>query len=117
MNVGCSFAARVSRSVISFIKWNIIIIALISGISNANAASIVVPSNGDLQAAINTAQPGDTVVVEAGATYGGAIVLPLKSGSDYITIQSSRAGELAAGVRVGPGQSGLFAKLQLSMGR
>ena len=70
MNVGCSFAARVSRSVISFIKWNIIIIALISGISNANAASIVVPSNGDLQAAINTAQPGDTIVVEAGPHMG-----------------------------------------------
>src|SRR6266508_3245973 len=108
----CSFAARVSRSVISLVKYNLIGLAVISGISTANAATIVVPANGDLQAAINQAQPSDTVVVEAGGIYAGAFILPLKSGADYITIQSSRAAELPAGVRVGPGQSGLFAKLQ-----
>src|SRR5438046_1400217 len=34
--------------------------------------SISVPSGADLQAAINTAQPGDELVLQAGATFVGA---------------------------------------------
>ena len=68
--------------------------------------------NGDLQDAIDQARPGDTIVLEAGAVYTGPITLPVKSGSDFITIQSSRASELPEGVRVSPSQSALFAKVQ-----
>jgi hypothetical protein len=68
--------------------------------------------NGDLQGAIDQAQPGDTIVLEAGAVYMGPITLPVKSGSDFITIQSSRVSDLPQGVRVSPSQSALFAKLQ-----
>jgi hypothetical protein len=66
----------------------------------------------DLQAAINAAQPGDTIVAQAGAIFTGGFVLPAKSGSGEIVIQSSRLSELPEGVRVKPSQSALFAKLQ-----
>jgi hypothetical protein len=72
--------------------------------------------NGDLQSAIDQAQPGDTIILEAGAVYKGPITLPAKTGNDFISIQSSRIGDLPEGVRVSPSQSALFAKLQSSTG-
>ena len=68
--------------------------------------------NGDLQDAIDQAQPGDTIVLEAGAVYKGPITLPVKTGSNFITIQSSRVTDLPDGARVSPAQSALFAKVQ-----
>ena len=47
------------------------------------------PAGGNLQAAINAANPGDTITLAAGAVYAGSFVLPAKSGSSYITIRSS----------------------------
>src|ERR1043165_9471416 len=79
---------------------------------HASAATQPVPPGGKMQSPPNAAQPGDTIVLDAGAVYAGDFVLPNKSGSSYITIQSSRVGELPDGVRVGPAQSSLFAKLQ-----
>ncbi len=78
----------------------------------AKGATITVPAGGSLQSAINAAQAGDIIIVQAGSTYIGDFVLPNKTGADYITIQSSRIGELPEGVRVGPAQSALFARLQ-----
>lgn len=78
------------------------------------AANIVVPAGGDLQAAINSAVPGDTIILEAGATYRGPFFLPKKTGDSYITIQSSRAAEIAG--RVTPAQSGLLARLRSNVG-
>lgn len=44
----------------------------------------------DLQTALQAARFGDTIVLEAGATFRGPIVLPSKAGSgDYITIRTS----------------------------
>src|SRR5262249_52739363 len=47
---------------------------------------VTVNAGGDLQAAINNAQPGDTIVLQAGATFTGNFILPAKSGSAYVTI-------------------------------
>ena len=77
-----------------------------------NGPILKLERNGDLQAALDQARPGDTIVLEAGAVYKGPISLPVKSGSDFITIQSSRANDLPEGVRVSPSQSQLFAKVQ-----
>ncbi|HSE33411.1 MAG TPA: hypothetical protein VLA93_17700, partial [Pyrinomonadaceae bacterium] len=77
-----------------------------------NGPVIRLDRNGDLQRALNRAQPGDTIVLEAGAVYRGPFTLPVKSGNEYITIQTSRLAELPEGVRVSPSQSALFAKLQ-----
>lgn len=76
----------------------------------ALAATHVVPAGGDLQAAINAASPGDTIILEAGATYRGPFRLMWKPGESFITIQSSRAAEIAG--RVSPSQSSLLAKLR-----
>jgi hypothetical protein len=75
---------------------------------------VTVNAGGDLQAAINNAQPGDTIVLQAGATFTGNFVLPDKSGSAYVTITSS--GDLsrlpAADTRIDPSDAPLLAKIK-----
>jgi hypothetical protein len=81
----------------------------------ANGATIVVPPGGDLQGAINTAALGDTIVLQAGADYvcKGELgcVMPVKSGTGVVAIQSSQLGALPVGVRVGPTQAALLARV------
>lgn len=73
---------------------------------------VTVPLGGNLQAAINAAQPGTMISVPAGAVFG-AISLPNKSGQDWICIVST--GTLPAlGNRVGPANAGQMAKIQVS---
>ena len=102
---------KMSRSIFSAFQFLVIAVIFFLATVQANAATITVPAGGSLQNAIIAAQPGDTIILQAGVTYSGVFVLPNKSGSNYITIQSSRSGELPEGVRVGPAQSALFAKL------
>ncbi len=65
-----------------------------------NSSIIQVKAGGDLQAAIANARYGDTIVLEAGATYRGPIILPFKeatSGSEqYITITTSNPNGIPA---------------------
>lgn len=89
--------------------YSILTITLLS--LSAHAATIVVPAGGSLQNAVNSAQLGDTIIIEAGASYSN-LFLPVKAGSAYLTIQSSRAAELPVGARVSPAQSALLAKIQ-----
>src|SRR5690349_20892184 len=83
--------------------------------STAQAATINVPSGGDFQAALNSAQPGDTIVLQAGATYNtaGGFTLPNKgSSTQVITIQSSAlSSSPAAGYRVHPSDAVNMPKL------
>lgn len=51
--------------------------------------TITVRKGGDLQSALDKAVPGDTIILEAGATFSGAFKLPNKSGTDFITVRSS----------------------------
>src|SRR6185369_17430102 len=76
---------------------------------------IIVPVGGNVQSAIDSAQYGDTIILQAGAVYTASVTLPLKSGTGEIVIQSSRLSELPEGVRVNPSQSALFAKIQSSI--
>jgi hypothetical protein len=76
----------------------------------AVAATVTVPAGADLQAALNAAAPGDTIVLAAGATYTGTFVLPVKSGNATITITSS--GTLpASGTRVTPANAPQMARI------
>jgi hypothetical protein len=84
--------------------------------AQSQAAILNVPAGGDLQAALNAASPGDTIVLEAGATYVGPFTLPVKQGEGWITVQSSAVSRLAEGVRVSGAQAGLMPKL-VSPGR
>src|SRR6266536_98465 len=92
--------------------------------SSISASTIVVPPSGDLQAAIDAAQFGDTIILQAGATYqtGGSpywapFYLGPKSGgtgtdADFITIQSSNIASLPAG-RVSPQDKANMAKIEV----
>ncbi|HKP10523.1 MAG TPA: hypothetical protein VJZ91_00385, partial [Blastocatellia bacterium] len=78
-------------------------------------ATINVPAGGDFQAALNAAQPGDQIVLQAGATYttpSDGFVLPNKPGSNWIVIRTSNvAGLPAEGTRVSPSNAGAMAKI------
>jgi hypothetical protein len=81
--------------------------------SAAVAATVTVPAGGDLQAALDGAQPGDVILLASGATYIGHFRLPVKEGSAYITVRTAAAdGALpAAETRVGPQHASALAKL------
>jgi len=77
-------------------------LSLFAAVPTAFCATVAVPAGGDLQAAINNANPGDTIVLTAGATYTGNYTLPAKGISRlYITIQTSALDKLPTG-RVSP---------------
>ena len=82
--------------------------------SNAWGATLTVAAGGDLQAAIDAAQPGDTIVLQAGATFTGPFKLSAKNGSAYITIRSSTGDSQLppAGTRITPAQAPLLAKIK-----
>ncbi|PWT82792.1 MAG: hypothetical protein C5B44_01595 [Acidobacteria bacterium] len=77
----------------------------------SSGSEIILKRGGDLQSAINSAEPGDTIVLEAGATYTGTILLPEKKGNAYITIRSSELSRLPEGQRVSPAQASLMPKI------
>jgi poly-beta-1,6-N-acetyl-D-glucosamine synthase len=77
-------------------------------------STISVPAAGDLQSALDDAQPGDTIVLVPGAQYVGSFRLPKKSGSEWITIQSDPAGPRplpGPGVRVQPADAASMARV------
>ena len=66
--------------------------------------TITVRRGGNFQAALERARPGDTILLEKGATFKGAFKLPKKDGAEFITIRSTAAdAELPpAGTRLDP---------------
>ncbi|HJR07927.1 MAG TPA: hypothetical protein VJ842_11765, partial [Pyrinomonadaceae bacterium] len=93
-------------------------ILLLAGFdTGVRAATINVPANGDFQAALDAAQPGDEIVLAAGALYMGPFTLPYKTGTgtdaDWITIRTSAPDSLlpASGTRITPAYSSLLPKL------
>lgn len=79
--------------------------------SEGNLQIIRVPAGGNLQEAINKAQGGDIIELQAGATYYGEIKLPKKTITDYITVQTSAVKQLPENQRVNPSQAKLMAKI------
>ena len=77
-----------------------------------------VPAGGDLQSAIEAAQPGDVILLAPGATYIGNFKLPFKSDARndgaYITIRSAAPDALLPGddVRMTPDFAPLLPKLR-----
>jgi hypothetical protein len=72
-----------------------------------------VRAGGDLQAALNAAQPGDELRLAAGATFSGNFVLPVKAGSSTITIRTDLPDASLPGPnqRVTPAAAAPFAKI------
>lgn len=65
----------------------VLFVQLFCSNATADAASITVPSGGNLQAALDAAQPGDTVVLPAGTRFVGQYRFPAKAG--MVTLTSS----------------------------
>jgi hypothetical protein len=82
--------------------------------SNAWGATLTVNAGGNLQAAIDAAQPEDTIVLQAGATFTGPFKLRAKNGTAYLTIRSSTADSQLppAGTRITPAHAPLLAKIK-----
>jgi Bacterial Ig domain len=75
--------------------------------------TIAVSAGGDFQAALNAAQPGDVITLQAGATFTGPFTLPSKSGSGWITVRSAAPDSAlpAPGTRSGPSYSSAMPKI------
>jgi len=78
---------------------------------------VTVKAGDNLQTVVNNANYGDTIVLEAGVTYAGPLVLPYKEGapnseSNYITIRTSDLKGIAAeGERVSAQQARSMPKI------
>lgn len=66
-------------------------VCLLTTAASGTTATLTVNAGGDLQAALNAAQPGDEIVLAAGARFVGAFQLPPKPSGPVITIRSSAA--------------------------
>ena len=80
---------------------------------HADAADVYVPAGADLQAALNAAQAGDTILLAPGATYVGNFKLPAHAGDRYITVRTAPTGDLLPqpGTRITPDYSRYLAHL------
>jgi sugar lactone lactonase YvrE len=73
-----------------------------------------VNTSSGFQQALNTSQPGDTIVLQSGAVFSGNFTLPAKANPNHkwIYIESSAYGRLPApGSRVGPNDAVNMAKI------
>ncbi|HEY8174210.1 MAG TPA: hypothetical protein VIF32_00830 [Gemmatimonadaceae bacterium] len=74
---------------------------------------IAVRRGGDLQQALEAAQPGDLILLDAGATFIGNFTLPAKTGAGWITVRSSAPDRLLPpeGTRLTPSFSAAMPKI------
>ena len=81
----------------------------------ATGQTIAVAAGGDLQAALDQAQSGDVITLEAGATFTGSFTLPKKTGDAFITIRTSAPDSAfpPVGTRVDPSFAAQLAKIVL----
>ncbi|HET7217096.1 MAG TPA: PKD domain-containing protein [Vicinamibacterales bacterium] len=90
------------------------VLMIVCGVGPLGAQTIYVSAGGNLQQALNAAQPGDTIYLQEGAEFVGNFVLPVKSGVGWITVRSSAPDTVlpAAGVRVRPADAPHLARLR-----
>src|SRR5215204_2639785 len=84
------------------------------GAAAASASTLNVPAGGNLQSALDAAQPADTIVLEAGASFTGPFTLPNKGAStEWITVRTSTPDSSLAATtgRVSPADAPLLPKL------
>lgn len=73
--------------------------------NSERAATTVLHDGDNLQSAIDHAQPGDVIALQAGAVFRGPITLPAKDGDQWITIRTDANGFWPAGKRIQPSPS------------
>jgi hypothetical protein len=86
--------------------------------ATAGAATLTVNAGGDLQAAITAAQPGDTILVQAGAVFTGSYTLTAKYATQFVTIRSTASDSTLPlpGVRITPAHAALLPKFRPASG-
>src|SRR5262249_14876933 len=80
--------------------------------------TIAVPAGGNFQAALNAAQPGDVIALEAGATFRGPFTLPAKPGTGWIIVRTSAPDSSLPppGTRVTPADAPVMPKIEVGTG-
>jgi len=80
--------------------------------------TIAVPARGNFQAALNAAQPGDVITLEAGATFRGPFTLPEKTGTGWIIVRTSAPDSSLphSGTRVTPAHATVMPKVVVGAG-
>ena len=97
-------------------SFRVLVCAASLAVPQLKAKDWYVANGGSVQSAIDSAQPGDTVTLEAGATFIGSVSLPDKidpsGGPAWITIRSSKMSLLPLdGNRVKPSDAVYMPKL------
>ena len=98
----------------------VVVLCLVSSVvppvSGQTAPVIRVAAGGNLQAALDAATPGTTILLAPGATYRGNFLLRAKGGSSFITVQTdiAQTGSYAPGVRMTASAAASLAKIQSS---
>ena len=95
--------------------WAPVVLVLLAFLfpESARAGTRTVRRGDDLQAILNSALPGDVLLLEAGAEFVGNFVLPVKPGSQPIVVRSSFHDQLPAnGQRIQPQHAALLARLR-----
>jgi len=79
----------------------------------AAGRTIHVPAGGDLQAALNLAQPGDVITLAMGKTFIGPFTLPNKAGNGWIVVRSSAPNRSLPpqGTRITPAYKSVLPKI------
>ncbi len=91
------------------------VLIVASSTLRVSGATIFVAADGDLQAALDRARPGDSILLKAGATYTGNFILPAKDGAKPILIRTSafdRRLPATSNVRIDPALADLLPKLK-----
>ncbi|HEV7518932.1 MAG TPA: hypothetical protein VGR07_21780, partial [Thermoanaerobaculia bacterium] len=99
-----------------WLRTFLVLVLLAAAPGLLRATTVNVAAGGNLQAAIDSAQPGDTLLLAAGATFTGPITLRYKVGTgtdaDWITIRTATAdSSLPVGRRVFPADAAKLAKI------
>jgi hypothetical protein len=91
-----------------------VLVALGPTVQSVAAATLTVNAGDNLQTALNAAQPGDVVMLAAGATFVGNFILPAKTGTGVITVRSAAADSVLppAGQRITPAFASKLPKIQ-----
>ena len=91
----------------------VICLAAFASAAQASGATIQVPTGGNVQQAVDVAQPGDVVALTPGAVYLGPVTLTPKAGDAPITIRTGvDAGLPADGARISPADAPALAVIR-----
>ncbi len=113
----CSSIRPAANALVSLAALSLATLLLLAG-GEANGATLSANDAASFQAALNNAQPGDTILLPPGVTIVGDFELPVKSGAAYITIRSSAQSSAlpGSGQRTGPAYASSMPKLRAQYG-